>query len=254
MQANKIIISIVIHNQAKLVEPLIEDLLALKKTYSLKIFLRVNTNEDVSNLKRFLKEPCFKMLHNIKELGYGSNHNLNFRLEKCDFFIVLNPDIRLVDKHLEILFSHFELESVGVVAPRIISNNGNLEDSIRDYPSLTNLFKRYLLKNNVEAERRRILKTEIDWCAGMFMVFSYKSFSFIGGFDTKYFMYLEDADICLRLKYLASKKVFYEHSFECIHNAQRASRSILKKHFFWHFSSLLKFQLSYIRLKYLRYH
>ena len=53
MQANKIIISIVIHNQAKLVEPLIEDLLALKKTYSLKIFLRVNTNEDVSNLKRW---------------------------------------------------------------------------------------------------------------------------------------------------------------------------------------------------------
>lgn len=232
-----------------MVEPLIEELLLLSKSQNLKVILRVNTPEDISNLYRFFLEPSFTVIFNIDLAGYGSNHNRNFDLEPCDYFVVLNPDIRLIDTDFSILIRHFESNKVGVVAPKVLGNDMLLEDSVREFPSGYALLRRYAFSHDIKVDRNRAIGSDIDWCAGMFMVFSSDSYNLVNGFDTKYFMYLEDADICMRLRYQAQKKVIYEDSFRCIHDAQRASRSILNKAFFWHVSSLIKFQFTYIRLK-----
>lgn len=252
MLENKILVSIVIHNQSSMVEPLIEELLRLTKSLNLKIILRVNTREDISNLYRFFSEPSLIVVFNLESAGFGTNHNRNFEVEPCDYFVVLNPDIRLIDTNFNDLIRHFESSEVGVVAPKVVTNDLVLEDSIRVFPSGYALLKRYAFSKDVDADRCRVLTSEIDWCAGMFMVFSSKCFRLVNGFDTKYFMYVEDADICLRLRYLKGKKVMYDDSFTCVHNAQRSSRSLFKKAFLWHVSSLIKFQFTYIRLKYFK--
>ena len=250
MLKNKILVSIVIHKQSQLVEPLIEELLGLPNAHNLKIILRVNVPEDTSNLYRFISERRFRMVFNLDQAGYGRNHNLNYEIDSCDYFIVLNPDIRLINTNFDVLTRHFESDKVGVVAPKVLSSDMLLEDSIREFPSVYALLKRYTLKKNINDNRNQFIKSKIDWCAGMFMVFSSSSFDLVNGFDTKYFMYLEDADICMRLKYLKQKSIVYEDSFSCIHNAQRASRSIFSQAFFWHLTSLIKFQYNYIHLKY----
>jgi len=250
---NKVVFSLVIHDQSSLVEPLINDLFTLMKDISMKVILRVNTHEDISILNRFLSDPRLIVIFNLEQHGYGRNHNLNFDLEKSDYFVVLNPDIRLICNKIDLLTRHFSSADVGVVAPAVVSSDYSLEDSIRRFPSVAALIKRYAFKLDVGLERRALLGSKVDWCAGMFMVFSSESFRLVKGFDTKYFMYLEDADICLRLRYKAKRNVVYEPSYVCIHNAQRASRSISKA-LFWHISSLLKFQMSYICVRYFGNH
>jgi len=249
---NKILVSIVIHNQSLMVEPLIDELLHLTTSLNLKIILRVNTREDIANLYRFFSNPSLIVVYNFELAGYGSNHNRNFEIEPCDYFLVLNPDIRLIDTNFNDLLRHFKSSEVGVVAPKVVTNDLVLEDSVRVFPSVYALFKRYLFSQGIEADRYRLMRSKIDWCAGMFMVFSSNCYRLVNGFDTKYFMYLEDADICLRLRYLNGKRVMYDDSFSCVHNAQRASRSFFKKAFLWHASSLLKFQFTYIRLKFFK--
>lgn len=181
--------------------------------------------------------------------GYGDNHNLNFSVCPCDFFFVLNPDIRLQDKNLMSLLDHFQSERVGIVAPQIINSDGYLEDSARAFPTLISIAKRYLFSYNSIANSKQGVEN-IDWFAGMFMVFSSSTFTRIGGFDTRYFMYLEDADICLRIRKILNKDLIYDNSVTCIHDARRASRSLLNKAFYWHVASLIKFQIRYILFKF----
>lgn len=51
-----------------------------------------------------------------------------------------------------------------------------------------NLLQRKFLKNNME---------KFDWLAGMFLVVNSTSFKKLQGFDTVFFMYVEDCDLSM---------------------------------------------------------
>ena len=81
-----------------------------------------------------------------------------------------------------------------------------------------------------------------DWVAGMFMLFPTKVFRELGGFDTRYFLYYEDVDLCARLK-LKGYRVTLCQKTSVIHDAQRGSHKSF--HYLkWHLASLLRFFLS----------
>ena len=65
------------------------------------------------------------------------------------------------------------------------------------------------------------------------------TFQLIDGFDERFFMYLEDVDICKRL-INNNYKIFIDNENRVIHNAQRESRKNIKL-FFIHLNSLLKY-------------
>jgi GT2 family glycosyltransferase len=64
---------------------------------------------------------------------------------------------------------------------------------------------------------------EVDWVAGMFMLFTAEAYRAVGGFDERYFLYYEDVDICRRLR-ARGNKIVYEPAVPVIHEARRASR------------------------------
>jgi len=64
---------------------------------------------------------------------------------------------------------------------------------------------------------------EVEWIAGMFMLFRSDAYRALGGFDEGYFLYYEDVDICRRLR-RQGQGVLYEPRAEVIHDARRASR------------------------------
>ena len=63
----------------------------------------------------------------------------------------------------------------------------------------------------------------------------------IGGFDHKYFMYYEDADLCLRLKKSSFKIIFLPY-FSAIHSYKReSSKPVFSKLKWIHLKSFLRF-------------
>ena len=88
-------LSIVSHGQGELVESLLDDLSTLdfSEFESVQILVTLNISEDEGFLSKYLKDVI--VIRNVRPLGYGANHNQAFAFSEADFFIVLNPDIRI---------------------------------------------------------------------------------------------------------------------------------------------------------------
>jgi hypothetical protein len=207
-----------------------------------RIILTVNRPED----ERYIEALAgfdHEIIRNAAPRGFGANHNAAFARTDTGPFIVLNPDIRLPT---QFSFDRFVATAnelgAGVVAPQVRSSSYNLEDSARHFPNLLRLFSRYALSRRECDYDIKNQPFEVDWVAGMFMAFQRDAFIRIGGFDERYFLYLEDADICRRL-WRVGEQVVYDPRSTVIHDAQRASRRD-PQHLAWHFKGMCRFLLS----------
>lgn len=238
---SNLLISIVSHGQLELIKDLLDDLSVLKfsEFKNVNFVLTLNIEEDES-----LISNCNIPLHvirNLKPLGFGANHNQAFKSFESDYFLILNPDIRLYEEISLITLNSVE-KGWGCFGPLVYSSGNHFEDSARKFPSTLKILKRVLFNRRESdyphAEESSSL-VEVDWVGGMFLLFKSQIYSKIEGFDERFFMYLEDADICRRINKLGYK-VYLNPNLRVIHDARRSS---LKSwtHFKWHLRSMIRF-------------
>lgn len=230
-------LSVVSHGQASLIRNLLADL-ALLPAQSLDVVLTINIPEDESAYGAQPFPVC--LIRNSTPKGFGANHNAAFARCRSPFFAVVNPDIRIRTLDTGTLLEPFDRSDVGATAPIILSTEGRIQDSVRRFPTLWRLARRILLRKRVPDYRWGQDPIEVDWAAGMFVVFRRDAFSAIHGFDEKrYFMYFEDVDICARL-WRNGWSVLLQPKVSVFHDAQRASRRSIK-HLRWHVTSAVRY-------------
>jgi GT2 family glycosyltransferase len=236
--AKSLCISVVSHAHGEMVVKLVERLLTFGMISEL--ILTLNIPEDFPNLS----DSRLTIIRNDHPQGFGMNHNKAFRLSKSDFFCVMNPDILLIENPFPELFDVLHDTSVGLVAPLVVSTDGKPEDSMRFFISPLNMLKRIVGLNcgvyKVELGGNDLFP---DWIAGMFMLFRSEVYASVGGFDERYFMYCEDADISTRL-WEAGYKIVGCMSCSVIHYGQRTSHRSLR-YLIWHIRSLFLYMLSH---------
>lgn len=230
-------LSIVSHGQFNLVRSLIEDLIKLHPD-CIEVIVTLNTPEDYSS---FESSPFpIRFIHNDAPKGFGANHNFAFKQALGRYFVVVNPDIRLIQWDSEELLRSMQNPEVGVVGPIVVNHSGDIEDSVRLFPTFTRLLRRRFFKHRSPDYHWGSEPFSVDWVAGMFMVFNMDAYHQVNGFDEKrFFMYLEDADVCRRL-WEGGWAVLANPRIKVIHSAQRASRRNLK-HFRWHLVSAMRY-------------
>ena len=182
-------ISIVSHNQGLLIAKLLSDL-QMHCLKEIEVILTINTNEKLPFTKSDFNFPLC-LIQNKAKKGFGTNHNKAFNHAKGQFFCVLNPDIRLNANPFPALINCFENKAVGVVAPLIKDENGKIAENARKFPTPLILFKKLLPPKRKYDYSIGLDIFSPDWVGGMFMLFPYKVFKAIGGFDEKYFLYYE---------------------------------------------------------------
>lgn len=233
-------VSIVSHGQGALVKLLLDDLFKLefKGFDSVNIIVTLNIPEDESFLGKHSGEVT--VVRNPRPLGFGANHNQAFACSESDYFIVLNPDVRISASFAEHIIAGASTEW-GCMAPLVLSPEGNVEDSARRYPTVSRIFRRVFF-NKRDSDYRVDCTVElvhVDWVAGMFLVFRSEVFRALKGFDHSYFMYLEDADICKRCNE-AGFPVIVNPNFSVVHDARRNSFKNTT-HLKWHLRSMFRF-------------
>lgn len=229
----KLSISIVSHGQRDLLRNLLADFSEFGIGVTYEVLLTLNLPEDESFLSEYVHLPL-KVIRNESPHGFGENHNHAFAKSRGEFFVVVNPDIRLCNFRFAALLGYFDDHGIGAIAPAVYSSEGVLQDSARKFPTIKSLVLRRLGVKRVDYKVED-QPLRVDWIAGMFMVFRRKSFELVGGFDQRYFMYMEDVDICRRLLSKGLKVVLLP-TIHVVHDAQRASRRQLK-YFLWHCKS-----------------
>ena len=203
------------------------------------VFVTLNVPEDEAFLSLYRDLPI-TVVRNAIPLGFGANHNRAFDQASGDIFVVVNPDVRITHAPFEALARGFEDARVGACAPVVVAPDGEVEDSVRRFPSVVRLAVRVLLRRRrAEYPINLPAPLPIDWAAGMFVAFRCRAFRSVSGFDERYFMYFEDADICRRL-WRGGWSVLLVPGAKVIHDAQRASHRSAE-HLRWHLRSALRF-------------
>lgn len=235
--SSQITLSIVSHGQASFVRLLLTDL-AMLTDINFEVIITLNLPEDESTYQD-LPFPL-QIIRNVTQKGFGANHNVAFSQSRTKWFAVVNPDIRIDTLDINTLLTPFQDQTIAAVAPIVLSNDGRVEDSARRFPTLIRLAKRVILRQRHADYRVGVEPYPVDWVAGMFVVFRRDAFQQVAGFDEhRFFMYMEDADICRRIG-KKGWKVMVNPSVQVIHMAQRQSRRNLK-HICWHTVSALRY-------------
>lgn len=144
-----------------------------------------------------------------RNLGYGAGCNLGIRAASGDDLLVLNADVVLSATASAAMVAHLHSDSrIAVVGPRIFSG-GEVQLSARAFPSLRTglLGRRSPLTRLLIRARHYPAEFKdphrgggpVDWVSGACMLIRRSAFEKVGGFDEGYWMYWEDADLCLRL-------------------------------------------------------
>ena len=148
---------------------------------SLKIII-----ENSQNLN--LKTDLEKKYKNLKVLinqnsGFGASNNLGINDCNTQFAYILNPDVSFRKD----TFSNLSKSCLGISDFAILSPiHGN-----KNYPN-------YKIRNNYDNKNSDIL--EVDDIDGFSMLLNKNSFEEKSYFDENFFLYLENDDLCLRIK------------------------------------------------------
>lgn len=231
-------ISIVSHGQAELVGSLLRDIQAHCSAYDLTVIVTLNIDEP---LPFSGADFSFRLdiVRNPRPKGYGANHNAALQRATADYFCVMNPDIRLPRDPFSSLLASVAKSMMGVVAPRVVNEDGHIEDSSRRLPTPLAIAGKAIFRSKSLDYGQGADEFHPDWVAGMFMLFPSPAFKAVGGFDERYFLYYEDVDLCCRLR-LAGYRVTVNPAAAVIHHAHRQSHRDWR-YLRWHLASMLRF-------------
>lgn len=241
-------VSVVTYNNRSEIGRLLKSVTEYTKSVEYEITVIDNASQD--GTVEYIREnfPTVKIIETGENRGFGFAHNKMLG-ENSTFHAVLNPDIELKSDALGELTEYLKSnEDVALVTPKILNPDGTEQYLPKRRPTLKYMvlgrLSRYLkifrpirdeytMKNAVADK-----PMQIEFCTGCFMVMRTELFKKVGGFDERFFMYLEDVDLTERLSDYG-KIVFYPNAC-AVHNWEGGS-SKNPKLMKIHISSMFKY-------------
>ncbi len=177
--------------------------------------------------------PDVLMVNPGRNLGYGAGANRGVAETSAPYLLICNPDLVVVPGAVRRLVEVLAKDGdVGLAGPMIKELSGVVYPSGREFPSLADAvghaFLGLVWGGNPWTRRYRHLGAEqhrareADWVSGAFFLVRRLAFESVGGFDERYFMYLEDVDLCWRL-HRAGWRVRYEPDAAVMHEQGRSA-------------------------------
>ena len=227
------------------------------KKIKLKFKLWISDNSEKDILRNFIEnfsDDRIKYIFNNSNKGFGAGHNIVLQKlieenEKSEFHLMINADVFFEENTIEKIIAYMRKNSdIGQIGPKIYKSNGEINRSCRLLPTPLNLiFRRFFpVKSIVEKmdysyemkwyDYKSII--EVPILSGCFIFVRTDILKDIGVFDERYFMYMEDYDLCRRIgkKY---KVVFYP-KVNIVHEHGKASYKS-RKMMIIHIKSAIKY-------------
>ncbi|MCF0259060.1 MAG: glycosyltransferase family 2 protein [Erysipelotrichaceae bacterium] len=167
-------------------------------------------------------------------VGFGAGHNLLLNHVDSAYHAIVNPDVLLKEDSFSVLLDFMEKENCGISVPCLVDSQGNRIGAYRKDPDLPSIAartvgKKLFASRNSENELAGMDYTkpfQVPFAQGSFLVCRTSLLKKLKGFDERFFMYLEDADLCRRANEIS--KVMYCPDTSVIHNWERGSHKSLK--------------------------
>ena len=196
--------------------------------------------------------PEVIIIENFSIKGFSANNNQGVKVSIGQYILFLNPDIILLPNAIDNLYKyHSTNPSAGIVVPKLLNLDLTHQFSARNFMRKRTLIYRFIYNATqvvCAREVRRYLLTDIDasktqtinWAFGAAMLIKKSWFENIEGFDERYFLYVEDADICLK-SWKGGRSVVYFPEAVIIHAHQQSSSKSWNKKTILHLWSIIRF-------------
>ena len=245
MDRIKVSACIVTYNNYEKCLKTISSLYKYTKGVDFTLFISDNSDSDRTAQEIARHFPQAVIIKNIGNKGFGFGHNQVLDKLDSDYHAVINPDIIIEDDVLTQLAGVMRSdEEIGIITPKILNPDRTeqflpkLDPKIK-YSVIGRLNRKSKLRKEYTMRDRFITDpTEIEFCTGCFMLIKTPLFKVLNGFDERYFMYFEDADLSRKVR-KANKIIFYP-GCHVIHEWERTDTKSLK-YFLIHLSSMFKY-------------
>ncbi len=155
--------------------------------------------------------PQVRVIELERNLGYGGALNAGMAAGAGDYFLVMNADAWPVGDAISRLVDFADRSAhAGVAGPRLLNPDRTLQTSVRGFPTIWRLATEYLflrwfaprsglLNSFYGAGFDHLTSRECDFLTGAVLLLRREAMDEVGGFDTDFFMFSEEVDLCYRM-------------------------------------------------------
>lgn len=255
----KLSITIVNYNQKYFPRLCVEALKKSKTDFEFEIIICDNNSVDESldYLKKAAEKGDIKLVEPGKNLGYGAGHNFAAKEANGKYILILNTDITVEHDTLQKMVDYLDAhKDVGMLGPKLVYHNGEVQKSCRRHFNFGDLFIKRTFLRKMWPFKKRYEKyimedfnhrstQDVDLITGAFMMIPRDLYEQVRGFDERYFLFMEDFDLCRKIE-MAGKKIIYYPEAVATHYHKRLSDGnflglIFKKVSWLHLSSAIKY-------------
>jgi GT2 family glycosyltransferase len=170
-----------------------------------------------------------EVIRNCKNIGFARACNQGAAVCDARYLLFLNPDTELFENSLAVPLAFMEdvvQQDVGICGIQLVNEKGRVASTCARFPSLSRFAVQATGFNKLPGMRGSGVKMDewdhlssksVDHVIGAFFFTRRSVFESLGGFDGRFFVYLEDVDFSLRAKqagwrtvYLAGTQAFHQ--------------------------------------------
>lgn len=217
----QISIIILTYNSSRFIEDLLKSLHDYSKVSEILIVDNDSKDDTVKLAKKFSHAKVFET---GKNLGFAKGINYGAERAKGEYLLFINPDAIFKSGEFSDLVKVFEeKEKAGVVGGKLVGYDGFPEKSAGKF---FNLFEAIMIilgldeKIGVRFSPDKL--SMVDFVSGGFMMVRAEVFKKLGGFDENFFMYVEDMELCFRVK-KAGYETYFTPNVVVSHKGQGSS-------------------------------
>lgn len=193
-----------------------------------------------------------EIIRNLEHTGYGASCNRGAEKSSADYILFLNTDCVVFSDSLDqpILYMESpEQAGTGIVGIHLLDAGGATSRSCARFPTFgrmlstslgldrifPSLFPGHQMKQWDHLETR-----EVDQVIGAFMLVRRSLFERLGGYDERFFVYMEDLDLSLRMSRLGYRSM-YLASAKARHKGGQTARRVQAESLFFVLRSRIQY-------------
>lgn len=210
-----------------------------------------NASTDGSADRAAERNPEVRVIRNPHNRGFARAANQGIAATSSPFVLLLNPDAEVVGGTLAALTKVARERSRGGAIGVLVRNpDGSIQPSARRIPRLGEALAHAFLgplwpgnrwtRSYTLAGWDRTSEREVEWVSGSAMLVRREALEQVGRFDEGYFMYVEDVDLCTRLR-RAGWQVLFSPELEVVHQIGVSTKGQRGRMAFAHADSIYRY-------------